>query len=208
MTSTFIPKNGWTWIVQHTFTEVSERNVFHGLIFTSPRPRPPGVAIRRRRPVQMGIFGSTTWMAKILENTPAGWWLNQPIWKICASQMGSSSPIFGVLKKHIWNDTKKWPYSKGENIFPRLIILGIQPLVFVGVNPPPKAAKLSASEVLSWITGKGLSTTCYTRPPRRQWCSQLFVKASLMGSCCVWEPAVAWFTWFLCIMVLKKIGMI
>ena len=30
-----------------------------------------------------------------------GWWLNRPIWKICLSKMGSSSPIFGVKKKYL-----------------------------------------------------------------------------------------------------------
>ncbi len=36
--------------------------------------------------------------------TISGWWLNQPIWKICASQIGIISPIFGVkIKKNIWN---------------------------------------------------------------------------------------------------------
>ena len=32
----------------------------------------------------------------------SGWWLNQPIWKICSSNW-TSSPIFGVKIKNSWN---------------------------------------------------------------------------------------------------------
>ena len=31
-----------------------------------------------------------------------GWWLNQPLWKICSSNW-ESSPIFGVKIKNVWN---------------------------------------------------------------------------------------------------------
>ena len=32
----------------------------------------------------------------------SSWWLNQPIWKICASQIGSS-PQIGMKIRNIWN---------------------------------------------------------------------------------------------------------
>ena len=40
------------------------------------------------------LFSSTT--------SVTSWWLNQPIWKKCASQIGSS-PQVGVKIKHVWN---------------------------------------------------------------------------------------------------------
>ena len=129
MTSTFIPKNGWTWFVQYTFTVSILKKCMSWVDFhLAPAP------------------ASRCSHSETSTCPPLGWWKTpqlvggwtNPSEKYAQVKMGLSSPIFGVLKKHIWNDTQKWPYSKGENIFPRPIILGIQPLVFVGVNPPPK----------------------------------------------------------------------
>ena len=44
----------------------------------------------------------------ILQGVSSGetsWWLNQPMWKICSSNLGiyESSPIFGVNINNIWN---------------------------------------------------------------------------------------------------------
>ena len=36
-------------------------------------------------------------------NNSSSWWLNQPIWKTCANQIGIISPRFGMKIKNIWN---------------------------------------------------------------------------------------------------------
>ena len=142
MTSTFIPKNGWTWFVQHTFTEGNKSILKKCLSWVdfhlAPAPASRCSHSETSTCHKWEFLGPPLGWPKSWK-TPqlVGGWTN-PSDKYAQVKVGSSSPIFGVLKKHIWNDTKKWPYSKGENIFPRPIILGIQPLVFVGVNPPPK----------------------------------------------------------------------
>ena len=42
------------------------------------------------QPGKKKIWKNVMWICS------SGWWLNQPIWKICSSKLGSSSPIFGV----------------------------------------------------------------------------------------------------------------
>ena len=56
----------------------------------------------KRRMVKMWfqpMFSTIPWLVgKIITS----WWLNQPNWKICASQIGSF-PQVGVKIKHLWN---------------------------------------------------------------------------------------------------------
>ena len=78
--------------------------------FGGRRPGYPNLEPRRTRPTNWPHLGDT----KITQNgiicfgeedvpeRSTGWWLNQPIWKICSSNWKSST-IFGVKIKHLWN---------------------------------------------------------------------------------------------------------
>ena len=62
-----------------------------------PRPRlPPG----SRQKVMTVKYQKTPWNEDVY--LPLGGGFNQPIWKILISQIGSSSPSFGVKMKNIW----------------------------------------------------------------------------------------------------------
>ena len=93
--------------------------------FTSPTLPASAVGHGTRNLQSVGAYDPILFLRAFpnLHETHASWWLNQPLWKIV--KMGSSSPIFGVKIKNIWNhhpvmvggsSTKTWLPCKRHSV--------------------------------------------------------------------------------------------